>query len=258
MPKPDQSRVGAPCWIDLATSDPDKSRAFYEALLGWTSEDAGEDYGHYINFSKDGQGVAGGMKNSGDMGMPDGWSIYLQTADVDKLAEVVTANGGQVVVPPMDVMTLGRMSFVTDPGGAMIGAWQPGDHKGFEVVAEVGAPGWFELLARDYDKSVAFYREVFGWETHTMSDGPDVRYTTLFADEAAAAGIMDAAGMLPEGVPAHWSVYFVVADTDAAVAKATELGGTLVQPAEDTPHGRMATLTDVTGGMFKVVSAVES
>jgi predicted enzyme related to lactoylglutathione lyase len=68
-----------------------------------------------------------------------------------------------------------------------------------------------------------------------------------------AAGIMDASGFLPEGVPAHWSIYWAVDSADDAVAKVVELGGTVVQPAEDTPYGRLATCTDATGATFKLV-----
>jgi predicted enzyme related to lactoylglutathione lyase len=64
---------------------------------------------------------------------------------------------------------------------------------------------------------------------------------------------MDASGFLPEGVPAHWSVYFGVADADAALAKIVALGGSVVVPAEDTPYGRLATATDSTGAMFKLI-----
>ena len=77
MPKREVAPVGAPCWIDLSTSDPDKSKAFYGELFGWTAEDAGEEYGGYINFSKDGLPVAGGMRNDGQSGIPDHWAVYL-------------------------------------------------------------------------------------------------------------------------------------------------------------------------------------
>jgi predicted enzyme related to lactoylglutathione lyase len=64
---------------------------------------------------------------------------------------------------------------------------------------------------------------------------------------------MDASGFLPEGVPAHWSVYFGAEDTDAALAKVTSLGGSVVLPAEDTPYGRLAGVADPTGAQFKLV-----
>jgi predicted enzyme related to lactoylglutathione lyase len=44
---------------------------FYGGLFGWTSEDAGPEYGGYINFSKDGVQVAGCRKNDDTSGMPD-------------------------------------------------------------------------------------------------------------------------------------------------------------------------------------------
>ena len=64
--------------------------------------------------------------------------------------------------------------------------------------------------------------------------------------------------MLPDGVPAHWTVYFGVADTDASLAKIVELGGSIVRPAEDTPYGRLATATDPTGTQFNLVAPNEA
>jgi predicted enzyme related to lactoylglutathione lyase len=255
VPKRDAAPVGAPCWIDLLTSDPDKSRAFYGELFGWTSEDAGEEYGGYVNFLKDGQRVAGCMRNDGQSGMPDVWSIYLATDDAKATVDAAQASGGGVIVPAMDVMELGTMAVLTDAGGAAIGLWQPGLHKGFAVIDEPGAPGWFELHTRDYDASVRFYRDVFGWDTHVVGDAPEFRYTTLGEGENQLAGIMDASGFLPEGVPAHWSVYFRVVDADATLAKIGELGGAVVLPAEDTPYGRLAQAADPTGALFKLVAA---
>ena len=51
---------------------------------------------------------------------------------------------------------------------------------------------------------------------------------------------MDASAFLPEGVPAHWSIYFGVEDADASLGRIVELGGSIVEPAEDTPYGRLA------------------
>jgi uncharacterized protein len=253
MTRPTSLPTGAPCWVDLASSDQDKSTAFYGELFGWTVHDPGPDYGGYLQFHKDGLIVAGCMHNGGQLGTPDGWSIYLASDDAEATCAATEANGGQVLVPAMDVLDLGRMAIITDVGGAMIGVWQPGEHKGFGILAEPNTPGWFELHTRDYDPTVAFYKTVFGWDAHTTGDSPEFRYTTLFEGESQAAGIMDASGFLPEGVPAQWSVYFQVDDTDKALEQITALGGSTVQPAEDTPYGRLATAADTTGGVFKLV-----
>jgi predicted enzyme related to lactoylglutathione lyase len=181
------------------------------------------------------------------------WSIYLAVADAAATIAAAEAAGSTVIVPAMPVGDLGTMGVVTDAGGAVIGLWQPGEHKGFGYLAEPGAPGWFELWTRDHAASVSFYEDVFGWKTSVQGDTDEFRYTTLGEGESQAAGIMDASGFLPEGVPAHWSVYFSVEDTDAALAKVKDLGGDVVVPAEDTPYGRLATASDPTGARFKLV-----
>ncbi|MDQ1535238.1 MAG: uncharacterized protein QOF28_2999 [Actinomycetota bacterium] len=252
MPKRESSPIGAPCWIDLYTSDPDKSCAFYGDLFGWTWEAGGEEYGGYITFSKDGVPVAGAMRNDGESGAPDMWSIYLASENAQATVDAAAANGGQVELPPMPIPEVGTMAFVTDPGQGRIGVWQPGVHKGFGVIGEPGAPSWFELHTRAYEASVEFYRKVFGWDTHVASDEPDFRYTTLGEGDDALAGIMDASGFLPEGAPAAWTVYLGTDDTDKSLATIVDRGGAIVQPAEDTPYGRLAAATDPTGAVFRL------
>ena len=253
MPTRETAPLGAPCWVDLMTSDTGRSRAFYGELFGWTAEEPNQEFGGYFNYTKDGVLVAGCM-GSEPANPVNTWSVYLATDDARKTIEGATANGGQVIVPAMNVGDLGTMGVVLDAGGAAIGLWQPGTHKGFGVLGEPGTPGWFELHTRDYDDALTFYREVFRWETRVESDTPEFRYTVLGDEQTQLAGVMDASGFLPEGVPAHWSVYFGVADTDAALAKIVELGGAVVLAAEDTPYGRLATAADATGATFKLVA----
>jgi predicted enzyme related to lactoylglutathione lyase len=240
------------------TSDTERSSAFYSELFGWTAEAPNEEFGGYFNFTKDGVLIAGCMAQQANDRMPDAWSVYLATDDARKTVDAAAASGGQVVVPAMDVGELGTMAVVTDPGGAAIGLWQPGTHEGFGVFGEARTPSWFELHTRDYDAAVAFYRDVFRWDTGVVSDVPEFRYTTLNHGDGQLAGVMDASGFLPDGVPAHWSVYFGVDDADATLAKIGKLGGATVQPAEDTPYGRLAVATDATGAQFKLVAPNEA
>jgi predicted enzyme related to lactoylglutathione lyase len=259
MPARDSHTTGAPCWMDLQTSDLDRARDFYGAVFGWTSDEPNPEFGNYVNFRKNGVMVAGLMRADDQAPVSDVWSVYLATDDAEKTFQLATAAGAQVIVPPMQVGDMGTMGFVVDPTGAAIGLWQPGNHKGFGRVAEPGAPSWWELLTRDYAGAVSFYRDVFGWRTQTMSDTDDFRYTVqLDADgEGQVAGVMDASGWLPADVPPHWGVYIGVADTDRAVAQITELGGSVVQPPEDTPFGRIAHVTDPMGANLRLVAANE-
>ena len=254
MPTP-EIPPGAPCWADLTTSDLEKAKEFYAEIFGWTYETGDEErYGGYTTASKDGAPVAGLMPKMEDQGaMPDVWSVYLAATDINATADAVLRAGGQVFMPPMEVPEQGYMAMFSDAGGAVFGAWQPGPMAGFGRLAEPGSPVWFELHTREYDASVDFYRKALGWHTDVMSDTPDMRYTTLGAGEDARAGIFDASSELPEGMPNNWQIYWGVEDADAAIGTATGRGATVLQGPEDTPFGRLATLTDPTGAVFKIM-----
>lgn len=254
MPAPQNRPKGAPCWTDLFSSDPEKAEHFYGELFGWKAERGDEEkYGGYVTFTKDGASVAGCMRNDGSQGTPDGWTVYLSSDDAGATAKAAAEHGAAVYIEPMEVPDVGTMALVADPGGSPVGIWQAGDFAGFENVIEPGTPNWVELHTRAYADVVSFYQDVFGWDNYVMSDTPEFRYTTLGKDAAAVAGIFDAAD-LPEDAPMSWFVYWGTTNVDATVAKAEELGGSVLQPAEDTPYGRMATLADPTGATFKVIT----
>lgn len=246
--------TGAPCWMDLSTSDPDKSAAFYGAVFGWGCVDQGADYGHYRIWQSDGHTVGGAMKPPEGSGIPDAWCVYLRVDDADKAAALAIENGGAVLMPVMDVLTLGRMAIISDPSGAVLGMWQPGEMSGLEVVGDDGAPAWFELHTREkFAETVAFYETVFGWDAHEAADSSEFRYTTLGEGESRAAGIMDDEGRMDEGHPSYWTVYVQVADTDAAAGRAREAGGTTVMDPQDTPYGRLAVIRDTTGAAISIM-----
>jgi predicted enzyme related to lactoylglutathione lyase len=233
------------------------SRRFYADLFGWEAQEPSPEFGGYFMFTRQGVPVAGAMGGMGDMSATNAWSIYLATDDIAKTVESAESNGGQIVSPAMAVADLGIQVILIDPTGANLGAWQPGTFPGFTVLNEHGAPSWFELHTRDHAAAVAFYRSVFGWETDSVGDSDEFRYTTMRdpGADGELAGIMDASAFLPDGVPSHWSVYWEVDDADATIAKVTALGGSVVMDAMDTPYGRLATVTDPAGAHFKLRTA---
>lgn len=249
---------GTPCWIELFTTDPDGAADFYRDLFGWDQVTTGEEFGGYRNFLHGDSMVAGCMRNTAPEAVPNVWVVYLASSDAAATVESARALGMHVAVEAMPVGGLGTMAMVSDPGGAMVGVWQSADHLGMGVIGEPNAPGWFELHTRDYDAVVPYYRDVFGWDVHTVADEPGFRYSTYGAEGHQRAGIIDAAAFLPDEVPSHWEVYVTVADADAAVARAVELGGSVIAAAEDTPYGRIATLADSTGAFFRLQQPLEA
>jgi hypothetical protein len=254
VPTREGAPLGAPCWIDLSTSDLDRAQDFYGTVFGWTFESAGPEYGGYVNAAKDGQPVAGLMSNDPQWNSPDGWTSYLHTADIAATRSAATSAGATTCVAPMEIKDKGHMAMLTDPTGAFFGLWQPIGHKGFNVVNEPGAPGYHQLTTSDYGKALDFYRQVFGWHTETVADTDEFRYSTAIFDGDALLGVMDGTRDLPEGVPSNWSFFLGAEDVDKTVQLVKDNGGSVIRDAADTPYGRLAAVADPTGAGFNLSS----
>jgi hypothetical protein len=247
----DRAPRGAPCWADLFTSDVEGSRKFYSELFGWEALAPAEEFGGYFMWSHAGKEVAGGMGDMGDIKATNAWKVYLQTDDANATIDLATKHGATVMGPAMAVGDVGTQFMMNDPTGAHLGAWQPGTFQGFSVLDEPGSPSWFELHTNDFNKAVDFYRSVFGWETESMGDTDEFRYTVMKDGENQLAGIMDASSFLGDVAPS-WFVYWEVDDAVAATEKVVALGGSIIQPAEKTPYGTIATVADPSGAIFKL------
>jgi uncharacterized protein len=245
---------GAPIWTDLATSEQSRAEDFYGQVFGWTVRDPGTEFGGYVNFFLGEVVVAGMIGNRPGSGFPDAWTTYLASADVRATAAAAAAAGGEVVVEPMDIHDIGSMALLRDAGGASVGLWQPGTHRGFGARGIAGAPVWHELHTWRYAETVRFYQQALQWRTNEMSDSPEFRYTVQVDDAGQElAGIMDGTSIAAEGA-STWSTYWGSDDVDATLAAVERMGGRVTRPAEDTPFGRLAEVVDPTGAAFKLCS----
>jgi uncharacterized protein len=113
-----------------------------------------------------------------------------------------------------------------------------------------GQPIWFDLQTRDAAAARAFYAAVLGW-TYQEQAPEYGGYAVAFKNGAVAAGI----GQQEAGAtyPSAWSIYFGVADADAACARIGAAGGTVMMPTMVIgDQGRMAMCADPTGAVFGV------
>jgi len=244
---------GTPCWVDLGVADIAKASAFYAGLFGWEVHRGPPEAGGYALCVKNGRQVAGIGPQMGPPGTPSTWTTYLATSDADETAGKIKAAGGHIVTGPMDVMEQGRMVIAADPGGAAFGLWQARAHTGVQLANEPGSLAWNENMSRDFDGNKAFYHAVFGYDYGDIGEG-GWRYATLKVGGTEVGGIGELDSSLPDDVPARWSVYFGVEDTDEAAAKVGALGGTMLRPAWDTPYGRMAVVADDHGAAFSLIT----
>lgn len=248
MPEFDGYPAGTPSWVDIGTTDLAGAKAFYRALFGWEIVDQGPDAGGYCICNLRGKGVAGlgPAQNEG----PPYWTTYVSVDDTDTTAKEVEAAGGTVLTA-MDIPGAGRMAVCADLTGVPFNIWQSGEHRGAQLANEAGAFTWTELNTRDVDKAKPFYESVFGWTGETVTE--PMPYTTFKLGDKTVAGMMDVTGRVPDEVPAHWLVYFGVADCDQAVATTKEAGGELVVGPFDIPNmGRFAVVRDPQGAHFAV------
>lgn len=253
---------GTPSWVELSgTPDIEASEAFYREVFGWEMPEQpnSAQLGGYRRAKLNGKDVAGvSPRMDGNEQQPTVWATYVSVEDAAATTAAVKDNGGSVIVEPMDVMGLGTMGVFTDPTGAVCGVWQPGTFAGAELVNEPATFGWSELGTRDTAAAKDFYGAVFDWGCEE-EDSPRVGTYTIFkVGEAMVAGMIDlAAAGVPAEVPAHWLVYFGVADTDAAVERVKAAGGSLQMGPIDIPQGRFAVVADPFGAVFAVMQVSE-
>jgi predicted enzyme related to lactoylglutathione lyase len=246
---------GTPCWIDLMVPDQQAALDFYRDLLGWQGEIGTEEFGGYSVCTLKGKPVAGIMKamSTGDEPPPPpNWTSYFSSPDAAAAQAAVSANGGTVIAPAMEVGTLGKMLVAVDPQGAAFGVWEPLEFPGAQIVNEPGALVWNQLSTSDPAAAGVFYQAVLGLVAAPMPEMPEF---TGFQAQGRTIGGVQGLENVPAGIPPHWMVNFAVDDVDSTVDALVRAGGSLLVPPFDMDKvGRMAAVKDPQGAAFAVVA----
>lgn len=114
--------AGEFCWETLTTKDVARAQQFYAKVFGW----------------KPGQGVGMPTFGVGDRmedqvadvqlaqgPVPPHWLTFVVVEKVDASAARAAQLGGKVMMPGMDIPSIGRIAVITDDQGAAIGLYQP-------------------------------------------------------------------------------------------------------------------------------------
>ncbi|WP_405010591.1 VOC family protein [Kitasatospora sp. NBC_01539] len=246
--KIDRPAIGAPCWVELATVEPDASKVFYRELFAWRTEtDLRPEAGGYTALMLGAEPVAG-LSPLRTSGQPTTWTVSFAVPDADAAAQAVRAAGGRILAEPVEVLDLGRFAVAADPGGAAFALWQARAFNGTTLIDEPGSLGWVELATRDTAAAKEFYPRVLGWSV-TVGE----MYTQWGLPGRDFGGMTDMADQFPADAAPYWMPYFAVADVDTTAERAAVLGATVVLPPTDVPDGpRLAVLRDPQGAVLGI------
>lgn len=105
-------------YIELASTDLERAKAFYADAFGWTFKDYGETY-TYFELGD----VNGGITTDREVaGAGKGSLVVLHSSDLDGARGRVEAAGGKVVVETFEFPGGRRFQF-TDPDGNEVAVW---------------------------------------------------------------------------------------------------------------------------------------
>jgi predicted enzyme related to lactoylglutathione lyase len=245
-------------WTELMTSDVKAAEAFYGAVLGLETQDAGG--GMEYKLLKRGAAMYGGLmavpEDAKKMGARPSWLGYIDVDDCDAYAEKIKAAGGRVYKEPTDVPGMLRFAAVGDPHGAgfmiMKPFGGPPPDGGVPAPDSQGTVGWRELHAGNGAEAFDFYAKLFGWKKDSEMDmGPMGKYL-LWSVGDQHGGMMTKTDKWP--MPA-WLYYFNVDGLDAAIERVKKAGGTIANGPMEVPGGQwIVQAIDPQGALFALVA----
>jgi predicted enzyme related to lactoylglutathione lyase len=115
---------GALAWTEAMVGDTAAAKQFYSEVFGFTFDQMAPDVAgqgsdgetiDYATFSTGGDPL-GGLGGS-DPSFPTGWLTCFAVASTDEAVATTQAQGGKVIMPPMDT-PFGRFAVIEDPWGA--------------------------------------------------------------------------------------------------------------------------------------------
>ncbi len=157
-------------------------------------------------------------------------------------------------VAPRDIPTIGRFAVIADPQGAAIALFKGASSEPPKrpTPGTPGHVGWHELMAVDWEKALAFYSELFGWEkAEAVEMGAMGKYQMFAADGQPIGGMFNK----PPAVPVPFWTYYVNVDAiEPAAERIKAAGGKIINGPMEVPGGQWIVQgTDPQGAVFALV-----
>lgn len=240
--------------FEIGGPDGPALQQFYRDLFGWTinlNSAPGSPVEYGLVQANEG-GIGGGvLGTTEEMPCDESYvSVYMQVDDLQGTLDRITAAGGGMVVPPMEIAPgMGSISMFKDPADNLMGLYAlPSEWDG-EMPPKGNAPPMihFSVGGKDPDALVGFYSDIFGWRIQ-YDEAND--YQVIQEEEGGIGG-----GIFrrQEGMPCL-SLSAQVDDIQAYLDKAESLGGKTLSPptelAGEGGVGTIASFADIAGNAF--------
>jgi uncharacterized protein len=243
-------------WYELITTEPEAAKSFYAGVVGWDTGEVSMPGTTYTLFSVGDVPVGGLMslpKDAINSGVKPYWIGYVAVDDLDVANDRIRQLGGVVHVPGTNIPNVGRFSIVADSQMAplaLLERLQPGEERQV-APGKLGRVSWHELLAADWQKALAFYGELFGWQKADATVGSLGTYQQFSVGGETIGGMVTKPRRVP--VP-FWLYYFNIGDIDAAAKRVKAGGGQILKEPVEVPDGSwIVHCTDPQGAMFALV-----
>lgn len=115
-----------PTHFEIGTKNPTVTENFYKSIFGWKFEkwkapEGANDYWLIMTEEKSGEtpGINGGMSREMPMAQ-----VTIEVKDLDDAIKKIEKMKGKIIVPKMEMPTVGWMIYFQDPDGNKFGAIQ--------------------------------------------------------------------------------------------------------------------------------------
>ena len=234
--------VGAFCFAELHTPEPERSAAFYRDLFGWSLQPIAD--GYWLFRSGESDVVA--MRHSAT----HAWIPFVHIDRIESAVDKASSQGMRLLANADETPRVARTAVLRDQEGAVFGLWEPRGIRGTALETGPGSVWWIELATAAMEPAQQRYASLFDWGVTTtmkFENGP-LGYTLFKVGDRSVAGAFQ---FEPDwGVDPGWQVYYEVENFNASAQRACSLGGSQGF-WRDAPHaGRIGTLVDPDGGLF--------
>lgn len=237
--------TGAFIWYELMTPDPEGSKTFYDAVVGWNISEGAAEYSGYRMIGRTDGGFAGGvLPLTAEMqqhGARPIWLGYLHVPLIDHAVAKIERLGGKALMPATDIPNVGRIAMVADPQGNAFYVMKPIPPQGdpsaqsdvFSLEAEQRV-GWNELMTSDPAAARTFYGELFGWTSDEfMPMGENGKYRFLARQGTTFGAVCKEMG----AGNSKWRFYIRVPSISAAIEAVKAGGGQISVGPHEVPGG---------------------